>query len=225
MPIQENSLSVLQKSRLFSSFSIREISLLLQKGNAYEERFPPLREIPFQKNGAARIGFLLSGSAAVYARKNGKGALLNRLVPGSCFGVAQLYGAQQKVPTRIECLEETSVLFIGARDFDELLCETKFSKNLISFLADRIRFLNRKICAFTAPSAETRLAFFLWEKSGGKETVIQDSYTALARELSLGRASLYRALEALENEGLIRKDGKTILITDPKRLEKRSENL
>ncbi len=44
---------------------------------------------------------------------------------------------------------------------------------------------------------------------------VAGGYSQLARALNLGRASLYRALETLEAEGRIRREGKRILLLSP----------
>ena len=61
---------------------------------------------------------------------------------------------------------------------------------------------NDKIGSFTAPTAQARLA--LWLLAHGPQPQVE-SYTQLSRELNLGRASLYRALESLEGEGIIQR--------------------
>ena len=45
--------------------------------------------------------------------------------------------------------------------------------------------------------------------------------TDLANTLDVGRASLYRAFDKLESEGLIIKDGKTITVLDKNTLRQR----
>ena len=84
----------------------------------------------------------------------------------------------------------------------------------IAFLSQRIRFLNRKIDSFTAPSAREALLRHLLEIHRDGAAEITGGYSQLARTLNIGRASLYRALDALEAEGCIRRDGKCITILE-----------
>ena len=81
----------------------------------------------------------------------------------------------------------------------------------IAFLSGRVRFLNEKIALFTEDSARQRVYRWLCANCGEKGSLPKGlSMTKLAAGLSMGRTSLYRALEELENAGLIVRDGKRI---------------
>jgi CRP-like cAMP-binding protein len=87
-------------------------------------------------------------------------------------------------------------------------------------LAGRVRFLNRKIQCFTAGSAERRLA--LWLLSEEEEVItLPSSLTTLSDMLDIGRASLYRALDKLENSGLISREGRNIALLSPDEILKK----
>jgi CRP-like cAMP-binding protein len=100
-----------------------------------------------------------------------------------------------------------------------------FAVNYIKFLSDRVAFLNRRIDSFTAPDAEKSLARFIClnatSESEYQHEVGVKNYSEVAQRLNIGRASLYRAFEALEDEGLISKDGKTLKIRNFELLQKR----
>lgn len=210
---------LLIKNPLFHSFQEEELKGLLQKAGAYEEVFPAGEEVRLCRDGRARVGFLLEGKATVSSR----GAALNRLTAGSVFGVAQLYGTQNRFPTAVTAKTRCRALFLDEAQLDLFLSDPRFARDLVAFLTDRIRFLNRKIAAFTAPDATVRLAFALEVRSAGGDRVSVSSYSHLARELDLGRASLYRALDALERDGAIEKQGKTVRIADRIKLQKITE--
>ena len=79
-------------------------------------------------------------------------------------------------------------------------------------LSQRIRFLNGKIDAFAAPSAREGLYRHLLAVQREGRAEIPGGYSRLARDLNMGRASLYRSLEGLEREGLIRREGRTVYL-------------
>ena len=87
-----------------------------------------------------------------------------------------------------------------------------FSINYTEFLTDRICFLNDKIASFTGYSAESRLTLYLQEHRSG-DTVELPPLKSLADFLGVGRASLYRALDSMESEGTIKRDGHLIYVT------------
>ena len=96
------------------------------------------------------------------------------------------------------------------------------AENYIAYLSQRIYFLTDKIDAFTAGSAEMRLANRLINDSKidekGKRYTIVANLSLLARELDIGRASLYRAFDFFESVGAIIREGKKIFITDTAKL-------
>lgn len=83
--------------------------------------------------------------------------------------------------------------------------------NYLSFLSDRIDYLNKKITYITAGSAERKLATFFasFEKA---EFELPVSFSSLSDMLDIGRASLYRALDKLVSDGCIERDGNDIKI-------------
>ena len=85
----------------------------------------------------------------------------------------------------------------------------------IAFLSGRIQFLNRKIDSFTTNSAED--AVWRWLTAHGDAegvVMVEGGLARLARELSIGRATLYRSLTQLEADGRIVKDGARIMIQE-----------
>ena len=80
------------------------------------------------------------------------------------------------------------------------------------------RRIGRRIDTFTADDVSARLRgmlkdFWLRQGKGGAFT-LPCSYTQLAALLNVGRASLYRALEQLEREGLFTREGRVFRLTE-----------
>ena len=75
-------------------------------------------------------------------------------------------------------------------------------------------YLNKKISTFTAGNADCKLALYLIENNENGKLNSTLSMSALASTLGVGRASLYRAFDKLENANLIKKDGMDIFIID-----------
>ena len=167
-----------------------------------------------------RVGVLLDGKARVTTADGEHGKILRELSVKDVFGIANLFSDAPYV-TDITSLTQTRVLLLpelAVRNFLEN--DRAFLYNYLGFLSGRIRYLNAKIRFFTAGSAERKLALYLL--SFGKEQIDVDlSLTALADLLDLGRASLYRAFDALEEAGYIKKDGKRISVLRPEQLRKK----
>ncbi|MBQ4037616.1 MAG: Crp/Fnr family transcriptional regulator [Clostridia bacterium] len=170
-----------------------------------------------EEGESKRIGVVLRGSLHVYSDES-RSTLMNRLLPSSPLGVSALYAAHG-AESVVVAASDGELLLLNEKKADVLWEVPLLRRNLIAFLTDRIRFLSTRIASLTAPSAEGRLADFLLRSCGSESSVTLPSYTALAKGLSLGRASLYRALDTLEGDGVIRKEGKTITVLSKKQLD------
>ena len=161
-----------------------------------------------------KLGLVLEGRVCVY----GGQVLLNMIGAGGVFGAAALFGKNKVYCSRLLALGACKVMF-----FTEELVQSLISRNgtaamnYVRFLSDRIRFLNSKIATFTADSAKSKLMRYLvsqaeLQNNPEGNVVLPVSCQKLAESLNIGRASLYRAFEQLENDGLIRRSGKAVAL-------------
>ena len=91
--------------------------------------------------------------------------------------------------------------------------------NYLTFLANRIDYLNGKITMVTAGSVERKLALYLC--SLGEDNIkVPVSFSTLCDMLDIGRASLYRALDTLVADGCIEREGSFVQILDKNKLLK-----
>lgn len=210
----EAVLSVLATCALFRDCEPSKITRLLEKSGGKLQRFSAGEEISLSEGDLQRFGVLISGTLTVYAPGEDK-TPLNHLKAGNLFGVSVLFGSPG-AGTRIFAESESEVLFI-VEDRAEVLWEDRLiRRNLIWFLTDRICFLNRKIASFTAKGAEGKVARLLSQRADAEGVCrIDSSFSELAKELHLGRASLYRALDKLEAEGIICREKKEIRLLSP----------
>lgn len=213
----EAVLSVLEGCALFRDCAPDKIRLLLKKCSAASHRFSPGDEIFLSEQNLQRFGIVISGSLTVYAPGEER-TPLNHLKTGNLFGVSVLFGSPG-AGTRILAASEGEVLFIGEDQAEALWEDKLIRRNLISFLTDRICFLNRKIASFTAKGAEGKVARLLTQRADAEGVCrIDSSFSELAKELHLGRASLYRALDKLEADGFICREKKEIRLLSPESL-------
>lgn len=169
------------------------------------------------------LGFLLSGSIDVSRPDEQRQTNLSTIEKGHYFGAAAVFSADEEYVTLLVARKPCRILFF-AQSLLESLMQQDFciTRNYIGFLTGRIRFLNEKIHALTAGSPEQALALSLLRRAvqtGGVLTVQLDgSLSHLAEQLNIGRASLYRALDALCADGIISRDKKSITILKPEAL-------
>lgn len=169
----------------------------------------------FQKSDtSARIGILLLGSAEVN-RESCDGMMhMSTLKRYDLFGAASICGKDEAFVTDIRCKERTRVLLIPEEEMLNLLSEDRtVLRNYLCYLNGRIRFLNKRLDAFSKNSVAARvMTFFTAEANGNTYTV--NSFTKLSESLCISRATLYRALDTLEEEHKIRRNGKEIELTE-----------
>lgn len=171
------------------------------------------------------VGFVLSGRCEIgLNRGEGSKTVLNILSEGDSFGVLSVY-SDDEFPTRVYATKNSEILFFTAdqiRDFANNY--SQISSNIILFLANRISFLNKKIATFSGIRVENRLATFLLSESvRNKSHSFPFNCNKTAEAINAGRASVYRAIASLEEEGLISLVEKIIYIKDHEGLERISK--
>lgn len=155
------------------------------------------------------IGVVLNGSAAAH----GENVLKKNFYEGDTFGAAALFGNESPYISRITAKTDCEILFVDEKELRFLFEQhPEASINYISFLSERVRLLNRKISLFTCKGATMKLYKYLTDNADENNTVKIVNMTSLARLTSIGRTSLYRAMEELTESGVIERNGSTIKI-------------
>ena len=95
--------------------------------------------------------------------------------------------------------------------------EALLRRNYLTYLTGRIRFLNARLGSLAVGDTEGRVVRYLL--SSLSYGAVECSASGLARQLGISRASVYRAFQDLEQAGLIRREGRAILVPDPAALE------
>ena len=161
------------------------------------------------------IGIILKGTAKII-RKNDTGlsVTMRNIGADEIFGVASVFGEWDEDFSSITAVIPCDVVYISEAKLKEIFAEfPQVSFNYIIFLSDRIRFLNRKIDTFSADNAEKKLYEFLVSQADKSNRVqLGFGMAELARRLRIGRSSLYRSIEALEKNGLIKRNKNEFII-------------
>ena len=154
------------------------------------------------------LGLVLSGSIQV--RK--ETLLVSVLSEGDVFGAAALFHQRDDYPTTLTAVSDCELLLIPQETIRHLLRESPdFAEDYVLYLSERIQFLSSRLDALSAGSTEGKLAQYLLSSADESDTVTL-SATQLSARIGVGRASLYRAFEALERANAIVRNGKTIRI-------------
>ena len=168
------------------------------------------------------VGFVVSGKCEIRRIKpDGSKTVLNSLSTHQSFGILSIFSSEE-FPTQIFALTNCEILYFTDAQIEHFVNNNlQISKNLINFLAGRINFLNKKIATFSGTRVEDRLAaFILCEREKYGEDSFSFNCQKTAEEINAGRASVYRALTSLEEQGFVTIDNKKIYIKDQKGLER-----
>ena len=156
------------------------------------------------------LGIILIGKVSVLKNNS---LLLTTLATGECFGVAGIFSPVEEYVTTIIAKTPVSIAYLSPTLLEKIFADIpRTAIQYISFLSDKINFLNEKIDAFTAPTTEISLESWISQHQVDGVAVVTEGYTTLAKKLNMGRASLYRALDALASQGKITRDKKSIYL-------------
>ncbi|MGN1421239.1 MAG: Crp/Fnr family transcriptional regulator [Eubacterium sp.] len=155
------------------------------------------------------MGIFLSGSAQAVTDN----VIKRNFSESDIFGAASMFGAGEKYISEIITKSECRVQFISEAELKDIF--TKYpqaSINYITFLSGRIRYLNQKIKLYTCKGASAKLYLYLCNNADESNTVRITDMTSLARLTSIGRTSLYRAMDELSKNGLIERNNLIIKV-------------
>ena len=209
MPLTEEETALLSACPLFRG---TEKGLLRQLAEEAERtEFSSGQVVYSPRHFRRSLGVVLSGQLQVT-----KGTLaVSALEPGDLFGAAALYSGEREFASTITAKGASRCLMLDQQLMDRLLAEhSQIRENYLRYLTGRIRFLSGRLQALAQPGVEGKLARYLLANGGSSCPA-----TELCQRLGVSRASLYRAFAALEDSGLILRQGKTITIVDPAGLE------
>ena len=206
----DSALGFLKKTKIFKDADESLLKTVL-KDYANTVSYHKNDIVLSKENYSPVICIIIKGEARV-----SKGdTVISHLKSGEIFGAAFLYNQNYNFENTITALSSLKVVIIEKNGIDYLIENDKsVSFNYISYLSERIGFLNSKIEGYTQSSAEEKLLLYLQkncDNTNGK-CEISVSMTELSRVLHISRASLYRVIEALENQEKICRDGKKIYL-------------
>ena len=211
-----------KRTFLFSGIDDNAIESLLNRITVAERKYQKGESLCTPTDFEKKIGFVYSGECVVGRQTSTSVIPLNLLKAYDSFGILTCFSQHNEFPTLITAKSATTVLFIHADDLKLLISQNStISLNLISFLTQKISFLNEKIAAFSGGSIEEKLASYILSLKK-KHNLLEFEFNKKksAEALNCGRASLYRAIDALRSSGLITLADKKIIINDPEGLER-----
>lgn len=161
------------------------------------------------------LGFVVSGSARV-VKDCGTGAMpMSVLRAGELFGAAALFTDGESYVADIRAESSTWAVLIPQSALEEMMrLDLRIAKNYIAYLTARIRFLSARLDGFVPPTVEERVLSYV--RANARDGAFRPAHglSAVADALRISRATLYRAFDALQAQGKLYKDGKTLYLPE-----------
>jgi CRP-like cAMP-binding protein len=150
------------------------------------------------------IAFVQSGECEVIREQSGHEHLvLNNLKKGDSFGILSVF-TDEPYATAVVAKKESHILLLKREALIDLIEHSPaLSMNVIRFLSGRVSFLTHKVATISGATVEEKCIAYLRDEYRAHGETIEFSVSKVARRLGAGRASLYRALSALDAEGII----------------------
>ena len=200
----EKLLSILKDHPLFNEVSEDYLKTKLQTDSFSLKEFKSHTVAYSSKTDSVCVGVILTGKVHVLANNGQDGTLLKKMNSGDIFGIANLYADHEPFPSKIITEASAKIAFIDGDKFKEIIeGDPTLLKNYLTYLTQKIIYLNKKVATFSADSSEKKLAIYIGENVKNGIFSPPCSMTQVAALLGMGRASLYRAIDCLRQHGII----------------------
>lgn len=214
MVLNSRFFQMLTENELFSGLKQELLSAALTAQQVTFVRFSRGQQLRDVAPDAPAVGFVLRGEISVFGKSGHP--VLETLRAGDVFGCEALILGEQGRLGEAVAVKAGEAAFLSRHAVAQLMeRDPLFSLRFIRYLSQRVVHFSARIGQYSAGSAQARLAQFLLSGFGDYKTYeLDQSMSRLAALLQIGRASLYRAFDALEAGGAVRRDGKNIRLVD-----------
>ena len=216
--------SILEKSTLFQGGEANVLRGYLEETPHHIQCYDKEETIFHLMDPALMIGIILEGR--VEAQKsfpNGSQVNVSVRGPGEMIGPAAVFSKSQRYPCDIVALEPATLMMLRKEDLLSLMQKNvKILQNFTTEIASATYMLQQRLELLSYSGIAQKAAFWLLMqvRQTGKSLVqIPDSMSRWAMIMNVSRPSLHREMKKLEEEGIIRYEGKNIYVLDPDGLQ------
>ena len=164
-------------------------------------------------------GLLLKGKVeSSFQNENFDQITMHTFSDGYLFGEALVINGAKNSPVQVRAVEDSIVLFIDLEMIytvaDSSPIRTILAENLIKSLAKKNLILNQKVRILSQKSLRDRVYIYLASLPKDKDGYVKIPFTqtALAEHLGVNRSALSRELGRMQNEDVLKDDGKKMKI-------------
>ena len=216
--------TVLENSTLFQGVEANVLRGYLEETPHHIQCYDKEETIFHLMDPALRIGIILEGR--VEAQKsfpNGSQVNVSVRGPGEMIGPAAVFSKSQRYPCDIVALEPATLMMLRKEDLLSLMQkDVKILQNFTTEIASATYMLQQRLELLSYSGIAQKAAFWLLmqvRQTGKTAVQIPASMSRWAMIMNVSRPSLHREMKKLEEEGIIRYEGKNIYVLDPDGLQ------
>jgi len=216
----------LAKVQLFSALTESEVAFLAQR--AVPRHFSAGEAVFGEGEPCAGLYVVESGHIRIFkSSAGGREQVLSIEGPGGSVAELPVFDGGN-YPASVSAIDDATLLFVSKQDFQALcLAQPQVALKVLRVVGARLRRLVGIIEELSFTTVRHRLASFLLRlaRSEGKraasgvEVALPASNQELASQIGTVRELVSRNLSRFQSEGLIKIDGRSVIISDPKGLE------
>ncbi len=213
------SIDVLKKSSLFSGLLPATLQSICDSSSI--KQYPQGATVLLEGDPAKAAYFVLVGEVKIYRMTvEGREQVLARMGCGQSFNTVPLFHVNPIQHSSVEAVLESILLSIPQKKFLWLLqtCPD-FGFIMLQDFATRLEKLTDMVENFALHSVRGRLAGFLLTQADLGNQARRFTQDEIAREIGTVRDVVGRLLKSFVDDGLIRRDGRRIVLLDQVRLE------
>ena len=220
---EKQMIDLLGDCTLFTGMSNTEITSVLSGHLGRIKNYPSDTLIAQAGDEVRFLLILLQGSVkGEMIDYTGKVIKIEDIEPPRPLAPAFLFGSRNRYPVNITAGEDTKVLSIPRDRFLIMLQESeKVLVNFINIISSRGQFLSNKIKFLSFTTIKGKLAQYLLdisEQTASKSFVLPHSQSQLSELFGVARPSIGRAIGEMNQDGILRTEGKRVEILDQTRL-------
>lgn len=215
---EKKAVKVLCTAAPFAALSPARIQSLITGDDVQLKEFSSGQQIFPCRSLSDCIGVLISGECRSMLGKK----IVSVGHEGEIFGLAELYSSQSNTSLKAEAAQVCRVLFISHHAVDMLIEDSSdFARSYIAMLSESVIKSQAQAKTLASGSAERALSEYLLSRprnAKGEVSLPQDM-SKLAKQLELGKNSLFKAIDSLNFSGAISFSGNTLCIKDEETLK------
>ncbi|MCH3972198.1 MAG: Crp/Fnr family transcriptional regulator [Oscillospiraceae bacterium] len=210
--------TMLRRAPLFENIPEQEVSAAFQDNGCRCCSFTAGEKLPLWRC----VGLVCSGELCAYQRTaSGGEILMNDFQRNDVFGLAGTFLRREEPLSLMRAKRASIAMFLALPLLRELFTkDERIAENYIAYLSGRVAFLTQRLRVASGGTAQQRLVVWLLAQQVGEDGVLclPCSLSSLSGLLGISRASLYRALDDLENADLLEQNGRRIRLLNREKM-------